>query len=353
MDTRRVNNRPGYKRQTFVKDTMRRLKLVLLSIAGATSVAIILLCGVLPTGPRFQQGYGTDFTHEFVHLYDNVSLTGPTVNSIPAGVEWLQDLSHLQICNKSDPFILAVVFSAIPNTQQRELIRNTWANPSYYKLTKIRAIFVLGATTNETLQQAVEEEITQYQDIIQYNFIDSYRNLTYKTIAWMTWVKYNCVDVPWIAKIDDDNVVNPFALNRYLVDRFKENPSPNAIHGRLRVTNKAMRNGKWVVTKEEYPPDKYPPFVLGPAYIVGRNAIDKLLEYTPYTPFLWLEDVYMTGLVAKAAGIKHVQAEKTLYTKKLSRRLFVGPVSFLIGASEKVKKTAWAGIIKYGPITKK
>ncbi|XP_064085525.1 beta-1,3-galactosyltransferase 5-like isoform X4 [Macrobrachium nipponense] len=279
MDPRRVNKRSGYMRQTFVRDTMRRLKLVLLSVAGATSVAIILLCGVLPTGPRLQQGYGTDFFHE--------------------------------------------------------------------------AIFVLGATTNETLQRAVEEEITMHQDIIQYNFIDSYRNLTYKTIAWMTWVKYNCLDVPWIAKIDDDNVVNPFALNRYLVDRFRENPSPDAIHGRLRVTNKAMRNGKWVVTKEEYPPDRYPPFVLGPAYIVGRNAIDKLLEYTPYTPFLWLEDVYMTGLVAKAAGVKHVQAEKTLYTKKLSRRLFVGPVSFLIGASEKVKKTAWAGIIKYGPTLRK
>ncbi|XP_068203276.1 beta-1,3-galactosyltransferase 5-like isoform X2 [Palaemon carinicauda] len=332
---------------------MRRLKLVLLFAAGATCVAIILVCGVLPTGPRFQKGYGDDFTHEFVHVHENVSLPGPTVHSIASGVEWLQDLSHLHICNRSDPFILAVVLSAIPHAKEREVIRNTWANPDYYKLTKIRAIFILGATTNETLQHAVEEEIEKYQDIIQYNYIDSYRNLTYKTISWMTWVRDYCEDVPWIAKIDDDNVVNPFALNHYLVDRFKQNPSPNTIHGRLRGNNKSMRNGKWVVTKEEYPPDKYPPFVLGPAYIVGRNAIDKLLEYVPYTPFLWLEDVYMTGLVAKAAGIKHVQAEKTLYTKKLSRRLFIGPVSFLIGASEKIKKTAWAGILKYGPARKR
>ncbi|KAK7079771.1 hypothetical protein SK128_015263, partial [Halocaridina rubra] len=103
---------------------------------------------------------------------------------------------------------------------------------------------------------------------------------------------------------------------------------------------------------DEYPPARYPAFVLGPAYIVGRNAIDKLLEYAPFTPFLWLEDVYVTGLVAHAAGVKHVQTERILYTKKLSRKLYVGPMAFYIGANERNKKTSWAYIMKYGPVGK-
>lgn len=59
--------------------------------------------------------------------------------------------------------------------------------------------------------------------------------------------------------------------------------------------------------QEEYPERFFPPFVHGPAYIVGREAAKELLNFVPYVPFVKLEDVYVTGLVAHAAKIKHVQ----------------------------------------------
>lgn len=75
------------------------------------------------------------------------------------------------------------------------------------------------------------------------------RNLTYKTISWLSWVNNWCPGTPFIAKIDDDVVVNPFNLRLYLHKHLLKNPSPKNIHGRARFKAKPMRQSKWAVTK--------------------------------------------------------------------------------------------------------
>ncbi|XP_047482951.1 beta-1,3-galactosyltransferase 5-like [Penaeus chinensis] len=108
--------------------------------------------------------------------------------------------------------VIAFVTSSPDHRERRDRIRNTWANPVYYPRKDLRFLFVIGATANASVQAAVDEEMAQFNDIIQNNFYDSYRNLTYKTIAWLSWVVHHCPDVPFALKVDDDVVVNPSSL---------------------------------------------------------------------------------------------------------------------------------------------
>ncbi|XP_045109656.1 beta-1,3-galactosyltransferase 5-like isoform X2 [Portunus trituberculatus] len=291
------------------------------------------------------------FTRSPKFVKENFTLTieGPTVNPVVGQITWLEDLSWRDppVCNESAPFILAAVITAVENFERRAWVRSTWASPEFYQYTGIKAVFVVGSPNNETLQESLDDEIDKYEDIIQTDFVDTYRNLTYKTISWLSWVKNWCPGTPFIAKIDDDVVVNPFNLRLYLNEYLLRDPSPKRIHGRARFRSKPMRTSKWAVTKEEYPLEHYPPIVLGSAYIVDRNAVDVLLAYVPYVPMLWLEDVFLTGLVAKRAGINLKQAERKLYAWRLTRRFYYGSQAFLLDPKKNEVKQAWQKIVRY------
>ncbi|KAK8733977.1 hypothetical protein OTU49_006278, partial [Cherax quadricarinatus] len=118
------------------------------------------------------------------------------------------------------------------------------------------------------------------------------------------------------------------------------------IYGRLQTRSSPHRRGKWSLAIEEYPENIFPPFVLGPAYIVGAHAVRRLLKYVAQTPFLWLEDVFTTGLVAHLAHVPHVQTE-FLYTGNPSVELFYGQKAFMTETSEDKRRYGWEGIKKF------
>ncbi|XP_064085514.1 uncharacterized protein LOC135200796 isoform X2 [Macrobrachium nipponense] len=163
------------------------------------------------------------FKDRFKFIYKNreLELDGPVVNPVPSSITWQEDLQHVDICNSTSPLMLAVVPSAVPNRDRRDDIRRTWASPSLYSRVSLRTVFVVGATLDKKLQEDVEAEVKLHNDIIQYNFIDSYKNLTYKTMAWLTWVNKSCPEVSFVVKIDDDVIFNPFHLQEYLVGQLR------------------------------------------------------------------------------------------------------------------------------------
>ncbi|XP_071548968.1 beta-1,3-galactosyltransferase 1-like [Panulirus ornatus] len=300
----------------------------------------------------------------FIYSRERVSLGGPKVNPVPRQVSWRHQLAHVTVCNTTQPFILAVVPSALANTSRRKQIRSSWADPLLYPHTRLRAVFVLGATLDAALQEAVDAEVAIHDDIIQSNFIDSYKNLTYKTLSWLTWVASRCPDVPFVAKVDDDVLVNPFHLRTFFLRRMASDQRDNRsdesrdgeelphsatryIYGRLETQSRPHRRGKWGLTMEEYPEEWFPPFVLGPAYVVGRDAVRRLVQYASHTPFLPLEDVFTTGLVAHAAGVPHVQAAQELYALKSFHDVVLGDKAFLTENSELYRNLSWTRIIKH------
>lgn len=58
----------------------------------------------------------------------------------------------------------------------------------------IQTVFLVGQTTNNETQAKIIEESQIHQDIIQESFIDTYNNLTLKTLMLVKWVTNNCAD---------------------------------------------------------------------------------------------------------------------------------------------------------------
>lgn len=59
---------------------------------------------------------------------------------------------------------------------------------------RVETIFLVGQTISNEIQAKIIEESQSHQDIIQESFLDSYNNLTVKTIMMLKWVNDNCAD---------------------------------------------------------------------------------------------------------------------------------------------------------------
>lgn len=69
-------------------------------------------------------------------------------------------------------------------------------------------MFFKGHTPNTTIQDELSTEQSLYQDLIIANFIDSYDNLTLKTMSMLEWMKDYCNQSEYLLKTDDDMFIN-------------------------------------------------------------------------------------------------------------------------------------------------
>ena len=132
------------------------------------------------------------------------------------------------------PFLLVIVCSAVSNTDARNAIRDTWMKAKRVQngtllsaleniTLGVKVAFLLGETTNETIQNDVYLENELHGDIIQEGFYDSYLNLTLKSVMLLKWVTTYCPEVSFVLKTDDDMFVNIPALVGYLSTIHRQN----------------------------------------------------------------------------------------------------------------------------------
>lgn len=221
--------------------------------------------------------------------------------------EQLLDLNNFRyimntdVCIYAKPKYIIIITSHVNNLNVRNIIRNTYPKDLFDKF-NVRLIFLLGITYNLQLQQDVERENLRYKDSIQGNFVEAYRNLTYKHVMGLKWIDKFCNSVKHVIKMDDDIVVNFYKLFE-LIPQFK----PSSIVGCVIKNMKPIRisQNKWYVTFPEYPNSSYPPFVSGWLYITTIDTVRKILHYSDTVPYFWIDDVYVTGILAKHAHIVH------------------------------------------------
>ena len=71
--------------------------------------------------------------------------------------------------------------------------------------------FVLGKSDSRSSETSINQEIEAFDDIIIGDFIDSYRNLTMKTLAAHTFLNsshFTACSTDWVIFHDDDSFVN-------------------------------------------------------------------------------------------------------------------------------------------------
>ena len=77
---------------------------------------------------------------------------------------------------------LIYVHTAVSNRRLRQVVRQTWGKNDIFKGEYSRVVFVLGAINEVKTQQQVDFEFRTYGDILQGNFMDTYKNITYKAV---------------------------------------------------------------------------------------------------------------------------------------------------------------------------
>jgi hypothetical protein len=225
-------------------------------------------------------------------------------------------------------FVSVIVSSAVDNVERRQVIRKTWASDH-------KVHFVIGRPTNDSLQMMIDREAAHYGDIIQSSFTDTYRNLTYKSVAGLAWFRDYCTS-PFILKVDDDLYVNIKSVENFLKKGAK---LQNGIYCQVARHAQVIRSpkseySKWLVTPQEYSGNFYPDYCLGSfGAMIGRTAISTLLDQVNNVPFFWLEDVYITGLLRERTSLRIMQIARNKLVSELSKfnvynadSIYLGPV---------------------------
>ncbi|XP_017879349.1 beta-1,3-galactosyltransferase 5-like [Ceratina calcarata] len=210
--------------------------------------------------------------------------------------------------------LVIIIMSAPTHLDARMAIRQTWGH--YGQRNDVSILFMLGATVDSKVESILKKEQKTYNDVIRGKFIDSYSNLTLKTISTLEWVDSYCSKVKFLLKTDDDMFINVPRLQAFTARHVKDK---NVIFGRLAKKWKPIRNkkSKYYVSQAQFKRAIFPDFTTGPAYLLSSDIVRKLYDAALDQTYLKLEDVFVTGIVADKLGIKRTHANEFL-NKKIS-----------------------------------
>lgn len=207
--------------------------------------------------------------------------------------------------------LLVLITSSLRHSAARMSIRQTWMH--YGSRRDVGMAFVLGKGKNKSVKKAIDQEDFMYQDLIRGHFIDSYNNLTLKTISLLEWADLHCPKAKYVLKTDDDMFINvPKLLT--LISTLKAN---RTIYGRRAENWKPIRNrwSKYHISNAQYGKPTFPYFTTGPAYLLTGDIVHALYVQSLNTAFLKLEDVFTTGIVAESLNIRRVNVREMANTR--------------------------------------
>ncbi|RNA16414.1 Beta-1-3-galactosyltransferase [Brachionus plicatilis] len=196
--------------------------------------------------------------------------------------------------------LIAFVCISPASFEHRNLIRQTWANWKLFP--SIRAVFLVGLSSNKTLNSMLITESETYGDIVQEDFMDTYDNLTLKTVMGLKWVSTYCSNSKFTLKVDDDVVVNVPVLIKFLKNQINFGKDKNYYMGSLQQNAIILRDkkSKWFIKEEELNGKYYPSYHQGPAYMFSTDLAAKLYQTSLNTQFFRFEDIYL-GVLANRA----------------------------------------------------
>ncbi|XP_037075435.1 LOW QUALITY PROTEIN: putative UDP-GlcNAc:betaGal beta-1,3-N-acetylglucosaminyltransferase LOC100288842 [Pollicipes pollicipes] len=197
--------------------------------------------------------------------------------------------------------LLVVVASTPANVSRRNVIRATWGTVALR--TDVVLVFLVGRTT-ERVQARLMREHAEHGDIVQGNFVDSYRNLTLKTTCMLEWVSRFCSRASLVLKVDEDVFLHIPNLLSFLEEHKRAN---RTIFGKLAHNWRPFRDqkSKYYVSRSEFPGSVYPDFMTGPAYLLTGDLAPLLYREVLVTRFLFIEgrtDYWRGGQKSRSAS---------------------------------------------------
>lgn len=284
-----------------------------------------------------------------------VILPVPYVSPGPYKVEYPYDyhftINHPETCNLLKPFVVLIVPVAPENMDHRINIRRTWGNQTLVQDKVVRMFFLLGRPSVGNvvqIQQQVIEENKEYGDLLESDFMDSYKNLTIKTMVMMEWLFSYCTTATYAMKIDSDMFLNVHNLISMLLTAKRENYLTGLVaHGAAVLRNK---HSKWYLPLSIFPEEQYPPYALGLGYIFSLDLPKKIVEASRHVPTIYIEDVYV-GLCMRHLQIMPTDppaAKFHLFPLNYNRCTYSMIIATTTKASTNVRQN-WKDFTRSGP----
>ncbi|KAI8036206.1 beta-1,3-galactosyltransferase brn [Drosophila gunungcola] len=253
------------------------------------------------------------------------------LNDDGAGSSGIEGFSYLRMpsftaeiqARDQPPRLTLLIKSAVGNFQRREAIRRTWGYEGRFSDVHLRRVFVLGGA-QEKSEKDVAWESREHGDILQADFVDAYFNNTLKTMLGMRWASQHFNRSDFYLFVDDDYYVSAKNVLKFL-GRGRHSHQPELLFAGHVFQTSPLRHkfSKWYVSLEEYPFDRWPPYVTAGAFMLSRKALLQLYSTSVHVPLFRFDDVYL-GIVALKAGISLQHCDEF----RFHRPTYRGPDSY-------------------------
>ncbi|XP_038147702.1 N-acetyllactosaminide beta-1,3-N-acetylglucosaminyltransferase 3-like [Cyprinodon tularosa] len=224
-------------------------------------------------------------------------------------------------------FLLLVIKSSPANYERREVLRKTWAKERLHNGVWIRRIFLSGVSgtgyQKERLNTLLQLEQKHHRDILQWDFNDSFYNLTLKQILFLEWMERNCPNARFLLNGDDDVFANTNNMVVYLQSLEKNNGSQHLFTGHLIQNVGPIRasGSKYFIPVQVQESNSYPPYCGGGGFLLSGHTAMIIYQMSKSIEILPIDDVFMGMCLAKAGlgpsshmGVKtaglHIPSEK-------------------------------------------
>ncbi|XP_046548043.1 beta-1,3-galactosyltransferase 2-like [Haliotis rubra] len=222
---------------------------------------------------------------------------------------------------------LFVVITEPSNRKRRDVIRDMFTSDVISKKHTKRVLFLIGWPVKfvRRTQNDIRIETKQHRDILQGKFLDTYRNLTYKTVFGFKWISRHCRNVNYVIKIDDDVYVD---INNFFCTLFPKFETRHAVICNRMTYSNVMRNGKWMLDDYTYRHYVYYPvkYCSGYAVVLKGDMVPLLYKASLMTPFFWITDVFIYG--TSRTFLRYLPPNKH-QNKHADNRFLSGPVPSL------------------------
>ncbi|XP_061680907.1 N-acetyllactosaminide beta-1,3-N-acetylglucosaminyltransferase 3-like isoform X2 [Syngnathoides biaculeatus] len=206
----------------------------------------------------------------------------------------------------SDVFLLLVIKSSPANYDRREVLRKTWAEERLHNGVWIRRVFLSGTTNHGfekmRLNKLLQIEQHEYKDILQWDFADSFYNLTLKQVLFLEWMERNCPNARFLLNGDDDVFANTDNMVEFLQSLQDNDGSKHLFTGHLiqNVGPIRLPESKYYIPVQVQESDSYPPYCGGGGFLLSGYTASVIYKMSRSITILPIDDVYMGMCLAKA-----------------------------------------------------
>uniref|UniRef100_A0A915JPW3 Hexosyltransferase n=1 Tax=Romanomermis culicivorax TaxID=13658 RepID=A0A915JPW3_ROMCU len=114
--------------------------------------------------------------------------------------------------------VVLMIKSSIYKGEMRRILRQRWARNVSISQYHIRRIFLIGSAPSDQKSVLLDHEIAIHDDILQGDFLDTYKGGTKKVLLGMRYVKLFCSSTRLIIFADDDAVISMWNFLQYFDD---------------------------------------------------------------------------------------------------------------------------------------